>query len=308
MYFKEDRLMGKGLHIVKKNHYLDSSTQKSGELQLLGKGDGAEVLLQKVDANVTIFIEPGENIELMEFFYVLEGELKFVDSNKYLNKGDCFYSHCLSDPVELRTLTDIVLLYFTTRPIFHHLSTTIQELVRLTESIEDKDYYTHDHTLKVKDYATRIGNKLGLSKGKIENIGFAAILHDIGKIDIPDKILKKPGKLTEEEFEIIKQHPIIGAEKVKATYYENLSDIILQHHERIDGTGYPYGLQGDEIMIEAQVIAMADTYHAMISDRPYRKGLHSEDIVQELKELSGKHYDEKIVHALLEILKEDDEI
>lgn len=300
--------MGKGLHIVRKNEYIESAVQKAGELQLLGKGDGSEVLIQKIKANSTVFIEPGENIELMEFFYVLEGELEFIDCKERLQVGDSFYSHYLTEPVELRTTSDTTLLFLTTQPVFQHLSSTIQELVKLTESVADKDNYTYDHTEIVKDYATRIGNKLRLSKEKIENIGLAALLHDVGKVDIPDNILKKPGKLTEEEFEVIKQHPIVGAEMVKDTYYENLSDIILQHHERIDGTGYPYGLKGDEIMIEAQIVAMADTYHAMASDRPYRKAIDIKDIVNELRELSGKLYDKKVVDALIEILEEDNEI
>lgn len=300
--------MGKGLHICKKENYLEKFIQTTGELQLLGKGDGAEVLIQNAEADATIFIEPGKNIELMEFFYVLKGELEFVDCKERLTQGDYFYSHYLTEPVELRTITDIELLYFATRPAFQHLSTTIGELMELSKEAEAKDDYTHSHTRHVKDYALRIGNKLGLSKEKIGKIGFAALLHDIGKIDIPDEILKKPGKLTEEEFEIIKQHPIIGADKVRGTYYENLSEIILQHHERIDGSGYPYGLKGDEVIIEAQVIAMADTYHAMVSDRPYRRGIDPKDIVKELKELSGKLYDKEIVDALLEMLEEDNGI
>lgn len=296
------------IHIRKKNNYLENYVQRSGELQLLSKGDGSEVMIQKINANATVFIEPGENIEIMEFFYILEGELKFQGSNDPLKQGDYFYSHYLTKPTEFYTLSHVTLLYFTTQPVFQYLSSTVSELMKLSKTVEEKDSYTHSHANTVKDYAMRIGNKLRLSKEKIENIGFAAILHDIGKIDIPDEILKKPGELTEEEFEIIKKHPIIGAEMVKGTYYENLSDIILQHHERIDGTGYPYGFKGDEIIIEAQVIAMADTYHAMSSDRPYRKALDPIDIVNELKELSGKRFDEKIVDALVEILKEENEI
>lgn len=307
-FIKEDSRMGKGLHICRNGNYLKNFIQTAGELQLLSKGDGAEVLIQKARENSTVFIEPGKNVELMEFYYVLKGELEFVDCKERIAQGDYFYSHYLTEPVELRTIADIELLYFATRHVFQDLRTTIGELMELSKEVEGKDDYTHSHTNTVKDYAIKIGNKLGLSKEKVGKIGFAAMLHDIGKIDIPDEILKKPGKLTEEEFEIIKQHPIIGAEKVKGTYYENLSEIILQHHERIDGSGYPYGLKGDEVIIEAQVIAMADTYHAMVSDRPYRKGIDPKDIIKELKELSGKLYNKEIVDALLEILEEDNEI
>lgn len=300
--------MSKGLHIKRKNEYIENYLQNKGELQLLGKGDGAEVLIQKVSANETVFIEAAEYSEVMEFYYILEGEVEFVDSDVHLGPGDYFYCHYLKEPVEVRSLSDSKWLYFTTNPVFQDLSSSIKELVELSKLVEEKDSYTHSHTQSVKDYALKIGNNLRLSKEKIENIAFAAILHDIGKIDIPDEIIKKPGKLTDEEFDIIKQHPIIGAEIVKKTYYENLSEIILQHHERINGTGYPYGLKGDEIIIEAQVVAMADTFHAMASDRPYRKAMDIKDIVEEIRGLSGVHFDKKLVDALIEILEEENEI
>ena len=304
---KEDSFMVKGLHICKKGRYLESYGQSAGELQLLGRGDGAEVMIQNIIANKPVFVEPGDNIEIMEFFYIIEGEVEFADSKERLTKGDYFFSHLLTKPVELRTLTNVELLYFTTQPIFHNLSTTIRQLMELSDQVQEKDSYTHSHTNNVKEYALKIGNKLRLSKEKIENIGLAAMLHDIGKIEVPDYILNTPGKLTEEEFDIIKKHPVIGAELVKETYYENLSDIILQHHERIDGSGYPSGLKGNEILIEAKVVAMADVYHAMITDRPYRKGLKYSEIIKELKELSGIKYDKEIVDALLDIMKEERE-
>lgn len=304
----EDEKLSKGLHIKRKNTYIENSKQNKGELQLLGKGDGAEVLIQKVRAGETVFIEPSEYSDVMEFYYILEGEIEFIDRDECLRPGDYFYAHYLKEPVEIRTLSDSKWLYFTTESVFKDLSTSIQELVKLTDMVEEKDNYTHGHTLSVKEYAIRIGNYLRLSKEQIEKIGLSAILHDVGKVEIPDEILQKSGKLTEEEFEIIKKHTIIGAEMVKKTYYQDLSDIILQHHEKIDGTGYPYGLKGDEILIEAQVVSIADAYHAMASDRPYKKKMEAREIVEELKKMTESHYHEEVVNALICILEEDGEI
>lgn len=297
--------MTKGLHIFKNGGYLESYTQSSGKLRLLGKGDGAEVMIQNVKSHVPVFIEPAANTEILEFYYILDGNIEFIDTKEVLSKGDYFYSHHLTRPVELRTLTHVEFLYFTTDPTFIKLSGTIHELMDMSEKVQEKDIYTHSHTNYVKNYALRIGNKLRLSKEQIENIGLAAMLHDIGKIDVPDSILKKPGKLTDEEYEIIKKHPLKGAELVKETYYEKVSDIILQHHERIDGSGYPYGLKGNEIMIEAQIIAIADTYHAMISDRPYRKAIPQDKVIKELKGLRGLQYNKEVIDALFEILEEE---
>jgi HD-GYP domain-containing protein (c-di-GMP phosphodiesterase class II) len=296
-----------GFYIGTENQSLEKFVQNSGELSLLGQGDGAEVMLQKIKANEIVFIEPGESSELMEFIYILEGELEFEKDNKKikLKRGDYFYSHHLKQTVQLSTITDVTLIYFTTQPIFHYLSSTIKELTELAEKVHEKDVYTHGHNQRVKDYAVKIGNKLNLSKEKIGNVAFASLFHDLGKVHVPDEILNKPGRLTGEEFEFIKKHPTHGMELVKKTYYEGIAEIINQHHERLDGSGYPKGIKGDEILLEAKIIAVSDTYDAMTTDRAYRKGLPPQVAVDELIKLKGIYYDEMVVDAFIQVLKED---
>ncbi len=299
--------MQENFYIGKKNTYKEQFIQSSAKLSLLGKGDGAEVMIQKINANETVFIDPSELSDVMEFFYVLDGELE-IDNNKskkILNRDDYFYVHHLKEHVEFKTITDVKLLYFSTQPVFHYLSSTIKELMELANVVEEKDIYTHGHITRVKDYALKIGNKMRLSKEKIENIGFASLFHDIGKINVPDEILKKTGKLTDEEYEIMKNHSRWGAEIVSSTYFEKLSEIIRQHHERIDGSGYPDKIIGKKISIEAKVIAVADSYDAMTSDRPYRKGLVPAIAIEELISLKGIQYDESVVDALVEVMKDD---
>ncbi len=295
------------LYIGKKNTFKEKSIQSSAALSLIGKGDGSEVMIQEINKNEIVFIEPGETSDVMEFFYILDGELEIErkGSKILLDKDDYFYVHHLDEHVQFQTITNIRLLYFSTQPVFHYLSSSIKELVELSKIVENKDIYTHGHISRVKDYSLKIGNKLRLSKEKIENIGFAALFHDIGKINVPDEILKKPGKLTDEEYEIMKKHPVWGAEIVTKTYFEKLSEIIRQHHERIDGSGYPDKIKGDNICIGAKVIAIADSYDAMTSDRPYRTALCSKVAIEELISLKDIYYDGKVVDALIQVLKDE---
>lgn len=299
--------MVNGLHIGNDNNYIDKFVQNSGELRLLGKGDGSEVMLQKIKSNEMVYIEPGETSELLEFFYILEGELE-IDKNNHktiLKKGNYFYVHHLNETVQFKTVNDITLLYFSTQPLFHYLSETIRDLTELAKKVEKKDRYTHGHIQRVEDYAIKIGNKLNLSKEKIEDIAFASLFHDLGKIHVPDEILNKPGRLTDEEFNYIKKHPSDGVDLVKKTYYKNIAKIIEQHHERLDGSGYPNGLKDDEILIEAKIIAISDAYDAMTTDRPYRKSMSPQIAIEELKRFSTIHYDEKLVDIFIDILKEE---
>jgi HD-GYP domain-containing protein (c-di-GMP phosphodiesterase class II) len=299
--------MRKDLHIGDYDNYIDRFVSNCTELRLLAKGDGAEVMLQKIRANETVFIEPSDLSETMEFFYILEGEIEIDkdDDKSFLQKGDYFYTHYLDGTVQFNTICDVSLLYVSTQPLFGYINATMRDLTDLAKKVEEKDHYTHSHIQRVKSYGVKIGNSLNLSKEKIENIVFGSLIHDIGKIHVPDEILNKPGRLTDEEFECIKKHPADGANLVKETYYEKLGDIILQHHERLDGSGYPNGLIGNEIMIEARIIAVADTYDAMTTDRPYRDGLSPREAVDELRRLRDIHYDAKIVDIFIDILRKE---
>ncbi|HOB19282.1 MAG TPA: HD domain-containing phosphohydrolase [Candidatus Atribacteria bacterium] len=299
--------MNTGFYIGAENECLEKSVQSSGSLDLLGKGDGAEVMLQRIKADKTVFIEPGEPSELMEFFYILDGviEVEHDDKITMLKRGDYFYSHKLKQTIQFRTKTDVSLIYFTTHPVFYYLSATIKELKALADKVSEKDRYILEHNRRVRDYALKIAGKLNLSKERSENLAFASMFHDLGKINIPDEILNKPGKLTEEEFELIKQHPADGSKLVQKTYYEGIADIIHQHHERLDGSGYPQGLKGDEILLEAKIIAVADTYDAMTIDRAYRGRVSPQEAVDELISMKGIFYDEKVVDAFVQVLKEE---
>ncbi len=170
--------------------------------------------------------------------------------------------------------------------------------------VDAKDPYTHGHSDRVADYSEKIAQKLGMSDKECENIYWIAKLHDIGKCYVPDNILNKPSKLTDEEFKQIKEHTIKGSEMVKDfSSIPGITEGALYHHERYDGKGYPTGKKGEEIPYIARIICVADSYDAMNSDRVYRKKLSKDKIIDELNKGKGSQFDPNIVDAFVELLK-----
>ena len=180
---------------------------------------------------------------------------------------------------------------------------TLQMMQTLSTTIKAKDEYTRGHSKRVAQYATLIAKSLGWTNDEIQNIKSCAYLHDIGKIGIPDQILNKPGKLTQEEFNLIKQHTIIGQDIVKdVTIIPHLDEVTRSHHEHYDGSGYPDGLKGNEIPIQDRIIAIADSYDAMNSRRIYRNALSFEQIKEQIKQKSGTQFDPEIAEIFLKLM------
>lgn len=171
-------------------------------------------------------------------------------------------------------------------------------LIMLANAIEVRDPYTRGHVERVMNYAQTIAEYLGWSANEINNLRFGSILHDIGKIHISGEILTKAGPLSEEEWIEMKKHPELGAELIKDIHYLSAArPVILNHHERWDGSGYPYGLVGEKIPVIARIVAIADSFDAMTTKRPYRKALTPEEAFDEVITGSGKQYDPLIVEA-----------
>lgn len=171
----------------------------------------------------------------------------------------------------------------------------------LAGAIDAKDTYTRGHSQSVSRYAEALARAVNLPEGEVERIKLGAVLHDVGKIGIPESVLRKPTPLTDEEWEIMKQHPTIGVKKVLAPI-ESLRDLIPMvehHHEHWDGSGYPYGLKGEQIPLGARIVAVADSFHALISDRPYRKGLSIDKAVEILKVGAGIQWDKNLVRKFI---------
>jgi len=170
----------------------------------------------------------------------------------------------------------------------------------LIAAIEAKDPYTRGHSERVSEYATALAREMRLQPAQMESLEFAALLHDLGKIGVKGKILRKKGKLTEEEFGSIRMHPDIGAEIIESvSFLRGSVPAILHHHERFDGKGYQSGLVGESIPLEARILAVVDSYDAMISRRPYRSALSSEDAREELRRASGTQFDPRVVSVFM---------
>lgn len=180
-------------------------------------------------------------------------------------------------------------------------------ILSISRIVEIKDPYTAGHQQRVSELALKIGEELGLGKEKLEAIKVASMIHDIGKIHIPAEILTKPGELSPLEREMIQNHPTFGYEILKNIDFPwPIAQIVLQHHEKIDGSGYPFHLRGEQIMLEAKIISVADVVEAMSTHRPYRAGYGLARALDEIISHCGTWYDEKIVHICLNLFKEKD--
>ena len=176
-----------------------------------------------------------------------------------------------------------------------------QTVSALAVAVEARDAYSRGHSDRVSKYAVMVAKKIGLNEEAISMIQDAAELHDVGKIGIEDEVLRKAGRLTQDEMRIMRKHPEIGESIVKPIRsLANLCDLIRHHHEFLDGTGYPDGLKADEVNTGARILAVADAYDAMTTDRPYRKALTQEEAIAELRKFAPAHYDEKIVEAFVD--------
>ena len=161
----------------------------------------------------------------------------------------------------------------------------LEFVISLSNLVEAKDAYTDNHTRRVADLAIALGKKVDLSAEQLRNVEVGAMIHDIGKVATPESILNKPGALTTEEFEVMKSHPEAGAKIIKPiTALGKASELVLSHHEKLDGSGYPQGLLADAISIETRIVTIADIFDALYTDRPYRKGMSLEKSLSIIKE------------------------
>ena len=181
-----------------------------------------------------------------------------------------------------------------------NLAGTTQAIAR---TVETRDAYTAGHQRRAAEIARAIAFEMGLPKQVIEGIRMGGVIHDLGKISIPAEILSKPGKISDSEFSLIKQHPQVGYEILKGIDFKwPVADIVLQHHERIDGSGYPNNLMKDEILLEARILGVADVIEAMSSHRPYRPALGIDEAFTEITTQRGILYDSDVVDAAVELL------
>jgi putative nucleotidyltransferase with HDIG domain len=176
----------------------------------------------------------------------------------------------------------------------------------LTSALETRDSETHGHSERVVTYSLRLGREYGLSGEKLKALEFGSLLHDIGKIGVPDSILRKPGKLTEDEWIKMREHPVHGQQILRGIeFLEGAARVVAQHHEKWDGSGYPLGLREEDVDVCARIFAVADAFDAITSDRVYRRGKSYQEAAQELDDWAGTQFDPKVVEAFHRVPQDD---
>lgn len=238
--------------------------------------------------------------------------IKRLDIQGYCEKSDRFDQILLLVESGLKSVTQMQII----QDINQKLELANEQLKdayygtieSLRLAVDAKDSYTKNHSDRVSYYSVMIGKQLGLKEEELEILKQGALFHDIGKIGIPDSILQKPGKLTDEEYDDIKNHPSIGAKILApAKIFNDLVPMVLHHHERYDGRGYPVGLSGEDIPLMARIVCVADSFDAMTSDRSYRPRFTTITAIEELENCKGVQFDPVVVDAFLLALKENKE-
>jgi len=223
-----------------------------------------------------------------------------------INKSEAF--RFVTKPWNNQELMEVVDEALMRYQLVQSLGTTKDETVYLSlaQTVELKDPYTKGHCDRVARYAVALGRAIGLDSEKLDEIKHGSWLHDCGKIGVPERVLNHPGRLNEDDRESVMQHPRWGSEVARqARMSEAVVNVILYHHERFDGAGYPSGLRGAEIPVEARIVAIADVFDALYSDRPYRKAYTLERVMEIMEEMTSTHFDPELIRLFLPIARQE---
>ena len=243
------------------------------------------------DQNIELFISLVARGELVGFFTIgekLSGQPFTRDEHSVLI-----------------TVANQTAIAVTNARLFNEMQETyVQTVVTLANAIDIRDTYTSDHSQRIANLGTETAKVMGCDPDDVQRIYWGSLLHDIGKIGIPDRILLKPGPLDDEEWNVIKQHPDIGANLIQPIkQLANISPIIKHSHERFDGTGYPDGLKGDDIPMGARIVAVVDAFSAMMDKRAYKDANTLEETIDELRRCSGTQFDPQVLTAFMQVLE-----
>ncbi len=278
---------------------------KNSKIEKKYQDDILQTSVMHLSVDRILYIDPVPSAEAYKSYYVVKGSCFVFDDGSILREGDMLIFRGVGEVKTLKTLEDTVLLVHATNyDVYRTLEKNQDTVDKLLKEIQTKDHYTGEHSLRVYELVKRLAVRLGYKDKALNNITKAAYYHDLGKIHVPDEILNKASRLNDDEFEEIKNHVHYAKDTVLEYFNEDVLSIILQHHERVNGSGYPLGLKGDEIRREARILAVCDSFDAMITNRVYKTGKSMEVALLELKELSGVQYDSEIVSAFIAMMLE----
>lgn len=296
--------------IHKSEEYLDRVSKHNTDIRLLAHHDSLEVMKQKIAEGSTFYLDSAEDWQGFEFIYVINGKMEYTNPEQpvELVPGDYIARQNVPEESWFATKTDVTLLYTSSQPSFHLLREEIEDYLHLAREVEATEEMD-GHSKRLVRMSFEVGKRLGLSTDRLGDLKYAAFFHDIGKAEVPNKLLEKEGKLTEEEWEIMEKHTIWGREMLeKAEHLQRAAEIVEQTHERVDGEGYPKGLSGEEISLEAKIIAVIDAWDAMRTDRPYRDALSRAKAIRELERNKGTQFAPKVVDTFLSVLRSSERV
>lgn len=288
--------------LLRAGQAIETVAFKSLEVSLLAAGDGTEIIRHRLKQGGRWALRPEEGWEALECLLVTSGDLRgMVDGTEIcLTAGDSL-THCpVTEPVHFTAHQDTEFIYVSSQPVFHAYSLIVRRMMDLAVGIEQKDGYTVDHCSRITRMAMAVGERMRLSPAQLGRLNHGAFLHDLGKIAVPLEILNKPGKLTAEEWEIMRRHPTAGRELLEETGLPTLmaaAQVVEQHHERWDGMGYPLGLKGPDLLIESTIVSVVDAYDAMTTDRPYHRSVSKAEALLEISRCRGLQFSPDAVDA-----------
>lgn len=289
----------KDLFLLRSGESLLEVKQNQNSYRLLADQDRINVCVNHIKADSTVWIVPGEQHHYLEYYMLLSGEIiiPHEGEQKHLHPGDSFSVVDLDEEISLIPVTDIELLCVSSQPVFDDFMAFVNDLNDLSRQIDEKDHYTYGHCARVMRYAQALGRSFSLSNERQHDLLLAALYHDVGKCTIPREILIKPARLTEAEFAVMREHPNSSAKILEGRFSAAVSRIARGHHECLDGSGYPNHLKADQIDLETRILAVADVFDAMTTDRPYKAGKPLDAALDELSHLTHR-YDADVIAAL----------
>ncbi|WP_236026008.1 HD-GYP domain-containing protein [Alicyclobacillus suci] len=295
------------LHHISQENGIERVESGNTTLTLLASKNGTEIIHHRLSKGKSWALTPLEGWDELEFIHLLSGRLhyKLGDMEGILAPGESLSAEPVQDYVIFTADEDSNFIYVCSNYVFHQYSEITRKFNTLAVEIAEKDGYTASHCERIKTHSLEIGRQMSLDTTELISLSFGAFFHDIGKLNIPDEILLKPSRLNDEEFSIIRMHTLFGKDILASTGLPHLiraGVIAEQHHERFDGSGYPYGLSGNEIDIGASIVAVVDSYDAMTSNRPYQRAKSKDQAISEIRDLRGTAYHPDVVDTFLSLV------